>query len=57
MRRPPLVVVLVGLVVIALGETTGALMSELRPQLAGYARAPRRACPSSTPTRRAWALS
>jgi len=39
MRRPPLVVVFVGLVLIALGETAGALMSQLRPQLAGYARA------------------
>ena len=39
MRRPPLVVVFVGLVIIALGETAGALMSQLRPQLAGYARA------------------
>ena len=39
MRRPPLVLVLVGLVVIALGETAGALMSQLRPQIAGYARA------------------
>jgi hypothetical protein len=39
MRRPPLVVVFVGLVVIALGETAGALMSQLRPQITGYARA------------------
>ena len=39
MRRPPLVVVFVGLVVIALGETAGAVMSQLRPQIAGYARA------------------
>ena len=38
MRRPPLVVIFVGLVLIALGETAGALMSQLRPQLAGYAR-------------------
>ncbi len=39
MRRPPLVVVFVGLVVIALGETAGAVMSQLRPQIVGYARA------------------
>ena len=39
MRRPPLVVVFVGLVITALGETAGALMSQLRPQIEGYARA------------------
>jgi len=39
MRRPPLVVVFVGLVIIALGETAGAVMSQLRPQITGYARA------------------
>ena len=39
MRRPPLVLVLVGLVVIALGETAGAVISQLRPQIAGYAQA------------------
>lgn len=39
MRRPPLVVVFVGLVVIALGETAGAGMSQLRPQIVEYARA------------------
>jgi hypothetical protein len=39
MRRPPLVVVFVGLVIIALGETAGAVMSQLRPQIIGYARA------------------
>jgi hypothetical protein len=39
MRRPPLVVVFVGLVVIALGETAGAVMSQLRPQFSAYARA------------------
>jgi hypothetical protein len=33
MRRPPLVVVFVGLVMIALGETVGALMSQLRPHI------------------------
>ena len=38
MRRPPLVVVFVGLVITALGETAGALMSQLRPQIEGYAR-------------------
>ena len=39
MRRPPLVLVLVGLVVIALGETAGAVISQLRPQIAAYAQA------------------
>ena len=39
MRRPPLAVVFVGLVVIALGETAGALMSQLRPQLVRYGQA------------------
>ena len=37
MRRPPLAVVLVGLFVIALGETAGAVISQLRPQVARYA--------------------
>lgn len=39
MRRPPLVVVFVGLFVIALGETAGAVMSQLRPQIVRYAEA------------------
>jgi hypothetical protein len=39
MRRPPLGVVFVGLVLIALGETAGAVMSQLRPQIVDYARA------------------
>ncbi len=39
MRRPPLVVVFLALLVIALGETTGAAMSRLRPQIVSYARA------------------
>ena len=39
MTRPPLAVVFVGLVVIALGETAGALMSQLRPQIGRYAQA------------------
>src|SRR5262245_14587099 len=39
MRRPPLVVVFIALVVIALGETAGALMTRLRPQIERYARA------------------
>jgi hypothetical protein len=38
-RRPPLIVVLVAIFVIALGETAGAAMSLLRPQLTRYARA------------------
>ncbi len=39
MRRPPLAMVFVGLLVIALGETTGAVMSQLRPQIVRYAQA------------------
>jgi hypothetical protein len=39
MRRPPLAVVFVGLLVIALGETAGAIMSQLRPQIVRYAQA------------------
>src|SRR2546427_12479185 len=38
-RRPPLLVVLVAIVVIALGETAGAAMSRLRPQIERYAAA------------------
>jgi len=38
-RRPPLGVVFVAIVVIALGETAGAVMSQLRPQIDRYARA------------------
>jgi len=37
MRRPPLAVVFVGLLIIALGETAGAVMSQLRPQIVRYA--------------------
>jgi hypothetical protein len=37
--RPPLVVVLIAMLVIALGETAGAVMSQLRPQLDRYAQA------------------
>ncbi|MBI2160866.1 MAG: hypothetical protein HYU25_10915 [Candidatus Rokubacteria bacterium] len=33
LKRPPLVVVLVALLILALGETGGALMSQLRPAL------------------------
>ena len=39
MRRPPLVVVFVALLVIALGETAGAVISQLRPQIVRYAQA------------------
>ena len=39
MRRPPLVLVFVAVLVIALGETAGALMSQFRPQTDRYARA------------------
>jgi len=38
-RRPPLVVVFVAVFIIALGETAGAVMSQLRPPLDRYARA------------------
>ena len=37
MRRSPLAVVFVGLFVIALGETAGAVMSQMRPQVVRYA--------------------
>src|SRR5437867_3334243 len=36
LRRPPLAVVLVAVVVIALGETGGAAMSRLKPQIGRY---------------------
>src|SRR2546428_11224657 len=36
LRRPPLAVVLVAVVVIALGETGGAAMSRLKPQIERY---------------------
>lgn len=39
MRRPPLVVVLIAVIVMALGETAGAVMSQLRAQTERYARA------------------
>lgn len=39
MRRPPLIVVLISVFVIALGETAGAVISELRQPFARYARA------------------
>jgi hypothetical protein len=38
-RRPPLAVVLVALVMLALGETAGAAMSRLKPELQRYATA------------------
>jgi hypothetical protein len=38
-KRPPLIVVFVAILLIALGETAGAVMSRLRPQLVTYARA------------------
>ena len=37
MSRPPLVVVLVAIVILALGETGGAAMSQLRPAIERYA--------------------
>ncbi len=37
MRRPPLAVVLVAIVMLALGETAGAAMSRLKPQIQRYA--------------------
>ena len=39
MRRPPLLVVLVAMGLIALGETAGAVMSQLRPAIDRYAAA------------------
>ncbi|MGH7333218.1 MAG: hypothetical protein ACREKS_10845 [Candidatus Rokuibacteriota bacterium] len=39
MSRPPLLVVLVAVVLIALGETGGAVMSQLRPSIERYAAA------------------
>jgi hypothetical protein len=39
MRRPPLIVVFVGVLLIALGETAGALMSRGRADIERYARA------------------
>ncbi len=39
MRCPPLAVVFVGLLVVALGETAGAVISQLRPQIVRYAQA------------------
>src|SRR5688572_3555572 len=39
MKRPPVLVVLVAVLMIAIGETTGAVMSQLRPQTERYARA------------------
>jgi hypothetical protein len=38
-RRPPLLIVFVAVLVIALGETAGAVMSVLRPGIERYARA------------------
>ena len=39
MKCPPLFVVFVAVLSIALGETAGAVMSQLRPQVVSYARA------------------
>jgi hypothetical protein len=39
MKRPPLGVVFVAVLLVALGETAGAVMSQLRPQVDRYARA------------------
>lgn len=39
MKRPPVIVVVVALVMIALGETSGAVMSQLRAPFADWARA------------------
>jgi len=47
MRRPPLAVVFVGLFVIALGETAGAVISQLRPQVVRFAQARVAANPQS----------
>ncbi len=37
MRRPPVIVLFVAVLVIALGESAGAVMSQLRPQVTRYA--------------------
>ena len=47
MRRPPLVVVLLAVIVMALGETAGAVMSQLRPQTERYALARIAASPTA----------
>src|SRR3989454_12839159 len=47
LRRPPLAVVLVAVVVIALGETGGAAMSRLKPQIERYVAAPGAANPQT----------
>jgi hypothetical protein len=47
MRCPPLTVVFVGLFVIALGETAGAVISQLRPQVVRFAQARVAANPQS----------
>lgn len=39
MRRPPTVIVVIALLMIALGETSGAVMSQLRGPFADYSRA------------------
>lgn len=39
MRRPPLVLILVAIAMLALGETAGAFLSPLRPAVERYARA------------------
>ena len=38
-RRPPLAVVLVAISMLALGETAGAVMSRLKPEIQRYAAA------------------
>jgi hypothetical protein len=38
-RRPPLALVLVAIVMLALGETAGAAMSRFKPEIQGYAAA------------------
>ena len=39
MRRPPLILILVAIAMLALGETAGAFLSPLRPAVERYARA------------------
>src|SRR5512145_3093021 len=46
-RRPPLAVVFVAIVMIALGETAGAAMSQLKPDIQRYAAARVAANPSA----------
>ncbi len=47
MKRPPLVIIFLAILLIALAETGGAAMSKLRPQIAQYAEAKIRQAPGT----------